>query len=98
MSDAASVSGPSADTDDARDRAIARLKDQRALTANVVSFLIVNAFMWALWALTGMGYPWPVWITGPWLVGVAIHAWQTRAERPITEADIDEEMRRQRGA
>jgi hypothetical protein len=98
VSDAASVSGSPAGTDDARDRAISRLKGKRELTANVVSFLITNAFMWALWAVTGMGYPWPVWITGPWLVGVAIHAWQVRGQRPITEADIDEEMRRQQSA
>ncbi|UDY34803.1 2TM domain-containing protein [Dermatobacter hominis] len=82
-------------TDDARAHAIAALKGRRELTANVVSFLIVNAFMWALWLMTGAGYPWPIWVTGPWLVGVAFHAWQVRGEKPITEDDIEREMRRQ---
>ena len=98
MSDTTQGATTAAGADTPRDQAIARLKAKREFTANLVSFLIVNACFWALWAMTGAGYPWPIWITGPWLVGVAIHAWQLRGERPITEADIEREMRRQGGA
>ena len=94
---AAHPAGPTT-TDDARAQALARLKSRRELTANIVSFVVVNAAMWALWLMTGAGYPWPIWITGPWLVGVAVHAWQVRSERPIDEAAIEREMRRQGGA
>jgi hypothetical protein len=89
---------PSTDSpDDARQQAIASLKGKREFTANVVSFVFVNLFMWGIWAATGMGYPWPIWVTGPWLIGMGFHAWQVYGQKPITDADIDAEMRKQAG-
>lgn len=85
-------------SDDAREQAISRLQGKREFTANVVSFLFVNLFMWGIWLFTGAGYPWPIWVTGPWLLGVGMHAWKVYGQKPITEADIDREIQRQSGA
>jgi hypothetical protein len=47
-----------------------------------------------IWAVTGAGYFWPIWVIGPWGVGLALHAWDTFVRKPITEADIDAELTR----
>lgn len=47
-------------------------------------------------ALTGAGYFWPVWLLAGWGVGLILHAWGVFFRRPITEADIDAEVRRLR--
>ena len=39
----------------------------------------------------------PIWVTGPWLIGMGFHAWQVYGQKPITDADIDAEMRKQAG-
>ena len=44
--------------------------------------------------MTGAGYFWPVWLLGCWGAGLALHARDAFIRRPITEADIDAEMRR----
>lgn len=84
-------------TNNAREQAIESLKNKREFTANIVSFVFVNLFMWGIWAATGMGYPWPIWVTGPWLIGMGFHAWKVYGQKPITDADIDAEMRKQAG-
>ena len=30
------------------------------------SWFTCTALFFVIWALTGMGYPWPLWIVGPW--------------------------------
>ncbi len=80
----------------ARDAALDRLKAKRAFTAGLVSYVIVNAFLWILWAITGAdgSPPWPIWVTVGWGIGMAFGAWNVYGRRPITDADIDREMRR----
>jgi len=58
------------------------------------SYLIVNAFLIAVWALTGAGYPWFLWVMAAWGVGLAFHVFSYLAggsrgaaarERMVTE-------------
>jgi len=62
----------------------------------VVVFVVVNAFLIAAWAATGAGYFWPAWVLAAWGVGLVLHAWETFAHRPVTEDDVEAELRRQR--
>ena len=78
----------------ARDEALGRIKKRRDFNAHVVAFVVVNAALWVLWAVTGAGYPWPVWITGFWSIGLLMNAWDVYFRRPISEADIEAEMRK----
>ena len=49
-----------------------------------------------IWALTGAGYFWPVWVLGGWGVGLVLHAWEAFVRRAVTDADIEAEVRRGR--
>jgi hypothetical protein len=40
-----------------------------------VAFLVANTALWVVWSLTGAGYPWPVWVTVAWGIGLAVNAW-----------------------
>ena len=55
---------------------------------------VVNAFLVLIWALTGAGYFWPIWVIGGWGIGLVLHAWTAFLQKPITEADIDREVER----
>lgn len=82
--------------DSAREQARQRVEARRNLLTNFVAYLVVNAFLVGVWALSGRGYFWPVWIIGGWGVGIVMHAWDVYGRRPITESDIDAELARRR--
>jgi len=77
-----------------RDEALARLKKRRDLQAHVVTYVVVNAALWAIWAVTGAGYPWPAWVTGGWGLGLMLNVWDVYGRAPITEADVQREIER----
>ena len=51
-----------------------------------------------IWAATTLGgYFWPIWPIVGLAIALGFLAWATFGQRPITEADIEREMRRERG-
>jgi len=78
--------------DDQRDLAVKRLKAKRAFKASLLAYVVINAFMVGVWAISGAGYFWPIWVMLGWGVGLAIQAWHTFGERPINEDAIQREM------
>ena len=89
-------SEPGVETSTERERVRKRLQDRREFGSHVFVFVVVNAFLVAAWAATGAGYLWPAWVLAVWGVGLVLHAWETFAHRPVTEADVEAELRRQR--
>jgi hypothetical protein len=92
------MSAPLLPTDDEqalRELAFKRVKDRRDFQGHLVTYLVVNAFLWGVWAWTsGFGsYPWPVWVTLGWGVGLALNWWGV-TRRPISTDEVDREMRR----
>ena len=87
---------PGIETTTERDRVRKRLQDRRDFGSHVVAFVVVNAFLIAAWAITGTGYFWPAWVLAAWGVGLVLHAWETFVHRPVTEADVEAELRRHR--
>ena len=75
------------------ERARRRLEKQRKFRSDVVAYVLINAFLIVVWALEG-GYFWPGWVLGGWGVLLMLDGWNSFYRRPVTEADIDEELRR----
>jgi len=93
------VTAPMIPTDDQamRDLAFKRVKERRDFQGHLVAYVVVNLFLWGVWAMTsGVGsYPWPVWVTLGWGIGVVMNWWGV-TRRPITSDDVDEELTRLR--
>jgi hypothetical protein len=82
---------------DSRALALAQIKKRRDLYAHLVTYVVVNAAVWTIWAVTGRGYLWPAWVSGGWAIGIALNAWDVFLRRPITEDEVQRELERQRG-
>ena len=80
------------DRDDQREAALKRVKAKRDFRNHVAAYLIVNTMFVFIWALSGAGYFWPIWIIASWGVGLAFNAWAVYFEKPITEDEIRREM------
>lgn len=81
-------------TDSARDAAIKRLHAKRNFASHIVSYIVISLFMVAIWWFSGRGYFWPVYVILGLGIGLAIEAWNVFARKPITDADVEREMRR----
>ena len=85
-------------SDRERKEAYKRIRAKRGLATHAVSYVVVNAFLLLVWWVTTPGgYFWPVWVLGGWGIGLALNAWEVLGRRPISEEDVDRELRRGRG-
>jgi hypothetical protein len=90
--------------DPGREAAIASLKRKRKFAEDLFAYLAVNGVLWLIWLLTdrslGGGLPWPAWVSVIWGFLLAIDAWRAYGsgpvgrDRPITEDEIEREVRR----
>lgn len=71
-----------------------RLESRREFGAHLFAYTVVNAALVGIWFATGAGYFWPAWILGGWGIGLVMHVWDAFVRRPVTEADVDAELRR----
>lgn len=81
-----------------REWARARVERKRKLRADAVAYLVVNAALVIAWVVTGAGYFWPGWVLGGWAVLLLLEALGVHYRRPVTDAEIDGELRRLRHA
>lgn len=81
-----------------REWARARVERKHKLRGDVVAYGVVNAALVVAWAVTGAGYFWPGWVLGGWAVLLLLDALGLRLHHPVTEAEIDGELRRLRHA
>ena len=80
--------------DDGRAAAINRITDKREFRNHALIYCVVNTLLVVIWAASGAGYFWPIWAIAGWGVGLAFHAWRIYGLKPISEADIINEMHR----
>lgn len=73
-----------------------RVTDRREFGSHVVVYVVVNAALILMWAVTSAGYFWPAWVLGPWSIGLVLHGWDAFVRRPVTDADVQAELQRQR--
>lgn len=82
-------------TDEQRQQAIERIKAKRAFFWHLAIYVIVNAAMVVIWALTWTDYFWPGWVMFGWGIGVASHGFAVFfGMRPISEEQIQREIQR----
>jgi hypothetical protein len=77
-----------------REAARRRVQARRDFMNHVAAYVVVNAFLVVVWAVTGGGYFWPAWVLGAWGAGLVLHGWDVYLRQPVTDADIDAELRR----
>jgi hypothetical protein len=85
-----------------REYAIRRLEQKQKFFVDLGSYLAVNAMLWAIWAIfdrSTAGLPWPAWVSFIWgcfllLDGLRLLRTWSRIGRPITEAEIEQEIHR----
>ena len=80
--------------EDLRKTARDRIRKRRDFGAHLVAYIVVNAMLIGIWAFTGAGYFWPAWVLFGWGIGVVMNAWDVFFRRPVTEHDIDREVRK----
>lgn len=73
-----------------------RLERKRKFYGDVVAYVVINAALIVVWAVSGFGYFWPGWVAGGWGVLLLLDAWGLYYRRPITEQDIDRELQHHR--
>lgn len=56
-----------------RAKAEKRVKQRIELLQHMGTYAIINGFLVVVWALTGAGYPWFLWVMAGWGVGLAFH-------------------------
>jgi protein-S-isoprenylcysteine O-methyltransferase Ste14 len=70
-----------------------RVERKRKFVGDLVAYLVVNAFLVGIWAVDGFGYFWPGWVLAGWGVLLVLDAWNVYGRRPITDADVEKELR-----
>jgi hypothetical protein len=104
MSSAIEPASPSSETgggpeaDEERQRARHRVEAKRKFQADVVAYVVVNAFLIGVWAVSGADGFWPGWVLAGWGVFLVLQGYDAFFRRPITEDDVDAEVARQRAS
>ena len=79
-----------------REQAFRSLKKKRDFRGHLVAYVLVNALLIAIWAVTGAGFFWPVFPLLGWGIGLGFNAWDAYGRRPISEGEIRREAERLR--
>jgi hypothetical protein len=74
------------------EQARGRLMRKRKFRGDVVAYVVINAFLVGIWAVSGYGYFWPGWVLAGWGVLLVLDWWDAYFRRDVTEADIQREM------
>lgn len=83
------------DEESLRKLAREQVEKRRGLVAGSVAWVVVNAFLVVIWAMTGRHFFWPGFVMAGWGMGMILGWWDYR-RGPIKESDIDRELRRMR--
>jgi hypothetical protein len=74
------------------EQARARVIRKRKFRGDTVSYIVINAFLIGIWAVSGYGYFWPGWVLAGWGVLLVLDWWDAYYRHDVTEADIQREM------
>lgn len=95
MTDGNEVDRSSADQE-LRQRAVQRLRARAGFWTHLLVYLTINALTVVVWAVTGNGFFWPIFLIVLWGMGVVANAWDVFGPAPVTEDRVRREMDRLR--
>ena len=83
-----------------REQALRRVKKRRDFHTHAFAYVMINVLIWGVWAIigatSGSWFPWPLWVTLGWGIGLAFNAWDVYLRRPIAEDEVQREIDRLR--
>jgi peptidoglycan/LPS O-acetylase OafA/YrhL len=81
--------------EDERQKARSRIKKRRDLRTHAVVYILVNAAIVVIWAITDQsGFFWPLFPIVFWGIGLVMNAWDVYVSSDISDQDIDREISR----
>jgi fatty acid desaturase len=79
-----------------REQALRRVKKRRDFKAHLLVYGLVNAVVWGIWTVIAVSshswWPWPVFLTLGWGIGLVMNAWEVFLRKPITEQELQREI------
>ena len=77
-----------------------RVKEKKLFYSGLVTYLIVNAVLIVIWALSGRGYPWFLWPLGIWgafVLGdfLRISVFREKSDHEAIEREVEKMKRGQ---
>ncbi len=73
-----------------------RLVRKRKFKSDLAAYVVINAFLVGIWAVSGLGYFWPGWVLAGWGVLLLLDGWDAFYRHDVTEEDIQREMDKSR--
>lgn len=81
--------------EDLRKEALSSIKRKRAFRQTAITYVLVNALLIVIWAVSGAGFFWPAFVIGGWGIGLAFQGWDAYGRRRgISEDEVAREMQR----
>lgn len=78
--------------------ALARIKRRRDFYWHLVTYIVINGLMVFVWAIGPRASFWPMWLMIFWGIALVFHGWYALSRQEVTEADVEAELRRMKGA
>jgi hypothetical protein len=62
---------------------------------HLITYCVINALLWGIWIATGASYPWPVWPTAGWGIGLIFHyIFEDNPSRLLSEEEEYKKMKK----
>jgi hypothetical protein len=74
------------------EQARTRALRKRKFRGDVVGYIVINAFIIGIWAVSGFGYFWPGWVLAGWGVLLILDGYDAFYRHDVTEGDIQREL------
>lgn len=81
---------------DLRSRAVLRVEKKHEFKKHLFVCVVVNGACVAIWAFTGAGFFWPMFLLLIWGIGLVLHAPDVYGRNDISEEEIRQEILRMR--